>query len=318
MRICSLLPGATEVVAALGLADELVGISHECDYPPEVRRKPVLVRAAIDSERTMGPEIDRRVRETLHKGQSLYALDEDLFGRVRPDLVITQDLCNVCAVTPGQLQQAMGHLPKAPQLLTLNPTRLEDILTDIERIGVATGRATQACTLASTLRTRLESLRNRLAATQERPTVACLEWLDPLYAPGHWVPEMVAWAGGRNLLGAAGSPSQRIVWDEVLAAQPDVLVLMPCGFTAARTVLELERLDIQSNWPGWQTLPAVRHHRVFAVDAVSYFSRPGPRLVEGVAILAALCHPSLYGNAVPPGVQRVTFRNHFRNHRTAS
>lgn len=309
MKICSLLPGATEVVAALGLADDLVGVSHECDYPPEVRRKPVLVHAAIDSERTVSPEIDRQVRETLQNSRPLYTLDQDLFARAQPDLVITQDLCNVCAVTPGQLQQAMGALPKAPQLLTLNPTRLEDILTDVERIGDATGTAPQARTLISTLRTRLESLRDRIAAARERPNVACIEWLDPLYAPGHWVPEMVAWAGGRNVLGEAGQPSKRIPWDAVLAARPDVLVLMPCGFTAARTLKEWQQLDIQAKWPGWQTLPAVQHERVFAVDAVSYFSRPGPRLVEGVAILAALCHPSLFEKALPPGVQRVTFHD---------
>jgi iron complex transport system substrate-binding protein len=310
MRICSLLPGATEVVAALGLADDLVGVSHECDYPPEVRHKPVLVRGAIDAERTTSPEVDRQVRETLQKGQPLYVLDETLFARLRPDLVIVQDLCHVCAVTPGQLQQAIESLPNAPQLLTLNPTGLEDVLVDIERIGDATGRASEGRALASALRGRLQSIGDRVAATRERPKVACLEWLDPLYAPGHWVPEMVAWAGGQNLLGAVGAPSRRIAWQEVLAAQPDLLILMPCGFTAARTVLELERLDIHSHWPGWQTLPAVRNGRVFAVDASSYFSRPGPRLVEGVAILATLCHPSLFGTASRPGTQRVTFRTH--------
>jgi len=305
MKICSLLPGATEVVAALGLADDLVGISHECDYPPDVRHKPVLVRAAIDAERTVSSEIDRQVRETLQNGRPLYQLDEALFSRTQPDLVITQDLCNVCAVTPGQLQRALSQLAKEPRLLTLNPMSLEDILTDVERIGAATGRKSQADALVSQLRARLQTIHERIAAAQERPKVACLEWLDPLYAPGHWVPEMVVWAGGRNLLGRAGVPSEPILWDAVLAAQPDVLILMPCGFSAARTLLELEQTDFQVRRPGWSTLPAVRNGRVFAVDSASYFSRPGPRLVEGVAILAALCHPSIFGHDVPTGARRV-------------
>jgi iron complex transport system substrate-binding protein len=305
MRICSLLPGATEVVAALGLADDLVGISHECDYPPEVQRTPVLVRAAIDAERTVSPEIDRQVRETLHNGRSLYQLDEALFSHIQPDLVITQDLCNVCAVTPGQLRQTLSQLPKEPRLLTLNPMSLEDILTDVERIGAATGRKPQADALVSRLRARLHTIHEQIAAAQERPKVACLEWLDPLYAPGHWVPEMIAWAGGRNMLGRAGAPSEPIPWGAVLAAQPDVLILMPCGFSAARTLQELEQINFQARRPDWSTLPAVRNGRVFAVDSGSYFSRPGPRLVEGVAMLAALCHPSVFGHDVPTGAQRV-------------
>jgi iron complex transport system substrate-binding protein len=305
MRICSLLPGATEVVAALGLADDLVGVSHECDYPPEVRHKPVLVRAAIDAERTLSPEIDRQVRETLRNGHSLYQLDEVLFIRTQPDLVITQDLCNVCAITPGQLQRALGSLLKEPRLLTLNPTSIEDILTDVERIGAATGQEPRARSLVSRLRTRLHTIHERIATVQERPKVACLEWLDPLYGPGHWIPEMVAWAGGRNMLGRAGAPSESILWDAVLAAQPEVLILMPCGFSAARTVQELDQLQCLARRPGWSTLPAVRNGRVFAVDSGSYFSRPGPRLVEGVAMLATLCHPSVFGHDVPAGAQRV-------------
>ncbi|MBM4124438.1 MAG: cobalamin-binding protein [Nitrospira sp.] len=310
MRICSLLPGATEVVAALGLADELVGISHECDYPPEVRRKPVLVRSVIDAERTASRDIDHRVRETLKQGDRLYALDEPLFTRAQPDLVITQDLCQVCAITPHQLHRAIEALPQAPRLLTLNPTTLADILADVERIGSATGREAEAFRLAASLRARLESIRERVASAQAQPTVVCLEWLDPLYAPGHWVPEMVAWAGGRNGLGRAGMPSERMSWQDVLAASPDVLIVMPCGFSTSRAIQELEQLRPASLWPEWESLPAVKNDRVFAVDSNSYFSRPGPRLVEGVALLAALCHPSLFGNTLPPGTARVHSRNH--------
>ncbi|TAJ23739.1 MAG: cobalamin-binding protein [Nitrospirae bacterium] len=308
MRICSLLPGATEVVAALGLADELVGISHECDYPQEIRRKPVLVRAAIDTAQATSREIDRRVRETLENGDRLYALDEPLFSRAQPDLVITQDLCQVCAITPSQLQRAIAALPKEPRLLTLNPTGLNDVLADVERIGGATGREPEARTLAATLRARLQSVRERVA-TAERPTVVCLEWLDPLYAAGHWVPEMVARAGGKDPIGTGSAPSKHIAWEQVLAAAPDVLVMMPCGFSATKALRELDRLAVPSRWPGWATIPAVRNGRVFAVDASSYFSRPGPRLVEGVAMLATLCHPSLFGATLPPGVERMPSGN---------
>lgn len=305
MRICSLLPGATEVVAALGLADDLVGISHECDYPPEVKNTPVMIQAAIDAERSSSPDIDRQVRAALETGRHLYALDADRFARAQPDLVITQDLCHVCAITPDQLQHAIGALPKPPRLLSLNPTTLDQVLTDVERIGEATGRETRARTLAAELRDRLQSIRTRVAQVRERPKVVCLEWLAPLYAAGHWVPEMVAWAGGVDALGVAGAVSTQVTRDQVVAAGPEVLVLMPCGFTLNRTLRELERLPVDFSRPGWQTLPAVRTGRVFAVNASAYFSRPGPRLVDGVAMLAALCHPSVFGGAVPPEVRRV-------------
>lgn len=305
MKICSLLPGATEVVAALGLADDLVGISHECDYPPEVQQKPVMVRAAIDAERFFSPDIDRQVREALEHRRPLYALDEPLFLKAQPDLVITQDLCHVCAVTPSQLQRAIGALSKEPRLLTLNPTSLDHVLTDVERIGAATGRAAEARRLASALRSRLKSIREKVARAPVRPKVVCLEWLAPLFTAGHWVPEMVEWAGGLDALGLAGTPSKEVSWEQVRAADPDVLVLMPCGFSATRTVRELHHIAVTSSWPGWQSLPAVRNGRVFAVDASSYFSRPGPRLVDGVAILASLCHPSVFGEALPSGLQPV-------------
>ncbi len=306
MRICSLLPGATEVVAALGLADDLVGISHECDYPPEVRRKPVLVRAAIDADGTASPEIDQQVRKAVQAGQDLYELDEVLFARVEPDLVIAQDLCHVCAITPSRLQRAIATMRKAPTLLTLNPTTFDQILNDVERIGHATGKEAEAHALTANLRARLEGIRERISHAGDwgagHPTVACLEWLDPLYAAGHWVPEMVSLAGGVDVLGAAGAPSQRVTWEQVRNAAPDVLVLMPCGFSVNRTLREWECL---THHPGWHSLPSVQNGRVFVVDASAYFSRPGPRLVDGVVLLAALCHPAAFGCALPPGVRRV-------------
>lgn len=302
MRICSLLPGATEVVAALGLTDDLVGTSHECDYPPEVRSKPVMVRAAIDAEGASSPEIDRQVRAVLESRQRLYTLDEPGFLRAQPDLVITQALCHVCAITPDQLERAVGALPRAPKLLALNPTSLDDVLADTERIGQAVGREREARDLTAALRRRLDGIRERLKEIPARPRVVCLEWLDPLFAGGHWIPEMVEWAGGLDVLGVAAAPSRLVSWDQVRAAEPEVLVLMPCGFTAARALRELDCVALRS---GWAALPAVRSGSVFTVDSASYFSRPGPRLVDGVDILSALLHPAVFGPELPPGARRV-------------
>lgn len=302
MKICSLLPGATEVVAALGLADHLVGISHECDFPPAIRSTPVMIRAVIDQEQMASPDIDRAVTRAAAEHQSLYTLDDAMFRRAQPDLVITQDLCHVCAVTPSQLHRAIDALPQRPRVLTLNAAGLEDMLIDIERIGEATDTISAARTLTSGLRTRLQDVRTRVAWDPAVPTVVCVEWLDPLYAAGHWVPEMVSWAGGRHLLGSAGAQSERITWEQLVAAAPDVLIIMPCGFSIERTVREMNRL---TSHPDWHRLPAVQQGRVFAVDSGAYFSRPGPRLVDGTEILGALCHPSRFGQTVPAGARRL-------------
>lgn len=302
MRICSLLPGATEVVAALGRAKHLVGISHECDYPPEIRTKPVLVRATVDAERLSSAEIDRHVRANLQAGRPLYELDETLLVRVRPQLVIAQDLCHVCAVTPAQLNRALHALPSTPRVLSLSPSTLDDVLADIERIGDAIGRAHEAAVLVEHLRGRLAAVLLQVAHADTRPRVVCLEWLDPLYVAGHWVPEMVAYAGGVDALGTAGSPSVPVTWEQVLAARPDVLVLMPCGFSIARAKQELDRLTTR---PEWKELPAVKHGRVFLVNAPAYFNRPGPRVIDGIEILASCLYPSLVPNTRAEGVECV-------------
>ncbi len=309
MRVCSLIPGATEVVAALGRADSLVGISHECDFPPEIRNKPVMVRATIETDHSDSLEIDTQVKNTLAKGGDLYRLDEDLFERAQPDIVITQELCQVCAVTPGQLQRALETLPQWPQVLSLNPTHLQGVLTDIERIGAAIGRDTEARAYAASLRARLHALQRQVSSASECPRVLCVEWLNPLYIAGHWIPDMVALAGGQDPLGSPGEPSRPVTWDQVVEAKPDVLVLMPCGFSIERTLHELQSLTRDWNWTA---LPAVRNGRVFAVDASSYFSRPGPRLVEGVAILASIIHPTLCAESPIRGVRVVDL---FHEHR---
>lgn len=301
MRICSLLPGATEVVAALGLSDDLVAISHECDYPPEIRPKPVVIKSAVDPQKTSSPAIDRQVREAIRNGEGLYRIDESLLNSVSPDLIITQSLCDVCAVTPTEVQRALAGLARKPRILSLDPTDLNGMLRDIETIGSATGRDARARRLVQGLQDRIARVQ-RLVQEEPRRRAACIEWLEPLYCAGHWVPEMVHLAGGKDLLASAGAPSVRIAWEQVVVAAPDVLVLMPCGFSIDRTCSES---DLLTSRPGWSDLPAVRNKAVYAVEGAAYFNRSGPRLVDGIELLAALLHPRRFGNRLPEGARRI-------------
>lgn len=289
MRICSLLPSATEVVALLGMSDELVGVSHECDYPPSVRNVPVMVEPMIPPHGLASADIDRQVTQLVASGQRLYRLNHDLLRQARPDLVLSQDLCHVCAVTPDQLHEVFRSMPQQPTLLTLNPGTVHDVIDDVVRIGDAAGRSAEGHRLAAQLRGRLDAVHTRVQTLSHRPRVACIEWLSPLYVAGHWVPEMVQLAGGQDVLAQPGSPSRVVTWDDIIAAAPDVLLVMPCGFSVERTQTELFELMQQ---PGQWPLPPDLAERTFLVDASSYFSRPGPRLIDGIELLAALLHPS--------------------------
>jgi iron complex transport system substrate-binding protein len=289
MRICSLIPGATEVVAALDLADRLVGISHECDFPASVRQVPIMIEPLVGKDGGSGVEIDRQVKELVASGQRLYRLNEDALRRASPDLILTQDLCHVCSVTPDQLTRVIESLQDRPAVLTLSPTTLDDMIHDIERIAEAAGARVKGRALTQELRRRVDHVRARTSRTPSRPRVVCLEWLDPLYVAGHWVPEMVALAGGRDVLGSQDAPSHETTWHAVEAARPDVILVMPCGYSVERTVNELRRAGQTGDvwrraceqWPD-----------VYVVDAASFFSRPGPRLVDGVELLAAILHPT--------------------------
>ena len=289
MRICSLLPSATEVIALLGLSDELVGISHECDYPPSVRSVPVMVEPMIPSHGLASADIDRQVSQLVASGQRLYRLKDNLLQQARPDLVLSQDLCHVCAVTPDQLHDALGSMPRQPTVLTLNPSTVHDVIDDVIRIGDAANRSAEGLRLAAQLRDRLNAIRTRVQSISHRPRVVCIEWLSPLYVAGHWVPELVQLAGGQDVLAQPGSPSRVVTWDEVLDATPDVLIVMPCGFSVERTHTELFQL---MQHPGEWDLSSDLAQRTFLVDASSYFSRPGPRLIDGIELLAAILHPS--------------------------
>ena len=301
MRICSFVPGATEVVAALGLEKHLVGISHECDYPPSLGQVPVLVRPRVHSDRLSSAQIDAQVGTLLSSGTGLYELDEQQLRAARPDLIIAQDLCDVCAITPSDLNHLLERLTPSPRLVTLNPRRLEDVVQDIETLGTALERDDAGRQLAGGLRRRLEAVRTQ-HSSQRRPRVACLEWLSPLYTAGHWVPDMVEAAGGLDVLEAAGSTSRKVDWDRLRQAAPEVIILMPCGFTIERTKAELDTVTEQ---PQWKALTAVQRGAVFLVDALAYFSRPGPRLIDGVEQLAAIFRATGADEPLPPTVERL-------------
>lgn len=285
MKICSLLPSATEILFALGLGDDVAGVSHECDFPPEAKAKPVLIKSRITHTESAAA-IDRQVREFLERGESLYSVDFELLRAIEPDLIVTQDLCHVCAATPDDLGAALAHLERQPRVVTLNPHSVADVCADIRAVGEATGRAEQANQLVAEFERTVVDV-ERSVEGRERPRVLCLEWLDPPYVAGHWVPEMVERAGGADVLGQPGKPSFRVDWEAALATRPDVVLIMPCGYSLAGAEAEFRNLPLPR---GWNDLPAVRDGRVYVVEASGYFSRPGPRLAEGLKILADAIH----------------------------
>ena len=296
MRIVSFLPSATEVACALGLADSIVGITHECDYPPEIKSKPVVVRNVLPIEKMSQGEIDRAVADRMREGKSLYEIDEQLLRELAPDLILTQNLCQVCAPSGNEVSQVIKALPKAPQILWLTPQSINEIFDNVRELGAATGRPAEAEALVNDCLLRLDRLSERTKSITHRPRVFCMEWLDPVYASGHWVPELVKIAGGMDELGRERGESVRISWDEIAAWAPEVLVMMPCGFNLEQTMKQVWSVFGKRNSP-FLDLPAVRNNRVFAVDANSYFARPGPRVVEGAELLAQLIHPELFDHS---------------------
>jgi len=304
VRIVSLLPSATEIVYALGLGDALVGVTHECDYPANTRSKPIVTRSLIDHAGATSEEIDQAVRQLLGDGLSLYALDHAQLAQLAPDLILTQALCEVCAVSFGEVERAVRDVSDefgriAPRVLSLEPNGLDDILATIRLVGAATGSAGAAGALVDSLRGRIERVRAAAASVKRRPRVACIEWLDPIYGPGHWLPELVELAGGQPGLGTAHADSRRIAWGDVIAFAPEAIVVTPCGFDLASTVAEA--LRVLPSRTGWDALPAVRHRRVYAVDGNAYFSRPGPRIVDSLELLAELIHPEIFAGWGPYG-----------------
>ena len=283
MQICSFLPSATETLYALGVGDSLSGVSFECDYPPEVRGKSVVVNTLIHGDLTP-EEIDQAVRNQLATGGSLYFVDLPRLQAIQPDVVITQDLCHVCAISTPDVAKAISELRSHPQIISLAPHTLEQVFQDIETIGAAVGRPSEARTLVAELRRRVEHVRSNIP--QERPPrVLCLEWLSPLFQGGHWVPEMVALAGGDAVLATPGEKSVCLSWQQILEVDPEIIVVMPCGFHLRDAMAQYAATSFPE---GWADVSAVRNGRVYGVDGTAYFSRPGPRLVTGVEILEAI------------------------------
>jgi iron complex transport system substrate-binding protein len=291
MRIASFLPSATEIVYALGLDDRLVAVSHECDYPPIAREKPVVVHSAVDSAALSSGEIDQRVRALLANGESLYAIDERQLRALSPELILTQDLCQVCAPSGNLVTDVLRTLTPAPNVLWLTPRSLDDILENIQMVGVATGCAERAESMIADLRARLTTVAE-CVRNEPRPRVSFIEWVDPIYCAGHWIPEMIEQAGGADALGRARGESTRVEWHDIMRWAPEVLIVAPCGFDVKRSLDDARRLTAL---PGWRELPAVRDGRVYPVDANAYFARPGPRVVDGTELLAHLFHPALVG-----------------------
>jgi len=290
MRIVSLLPSATEIVYALGLGESLVGVTHECDYPPEARAKPAVTASVLD-QRADSALIDRLVAGSVHDHRGIYTLNERLLRDLAPDLILTQELCAVCAVSYAEVQRAARILPGDAPIVSLEPQTLDDILGTVTLVGRLTGRNEAATALVASLHARIAAVAARAAQAARRPQVYCMEWIDPPFRAGHWIPEMVRLAGGVEVLGSEGTPSTRATWPEVAAAAPEVIVVMPCGFDVARTAQELHAVRHR---PEWIELRAVADGRVWITDGSAYFSRPGPRIIDGLEILAHALHPTLF------------------------
>ena len=301
MRVVSLLPAATEIVAALGRLDDLVGVSHECDFPPAVNAKPRVTQCEIHGNALPSAEIDRWVRSELRDSGTLYTMDEPLLRALAPDVILTQRLCDVCAVGYGSVVALAATLPGPPRVVNLEPMRLGDVFQDVLNVGSAIGASDAAARVVGELHARVNAVKRRTAALVRRHAIL-LEWIDPPYRTGHWGPDVVAAAGGADLLGIAGTPAVAASWDAVRAAQPDVLLIACFGFDVARTMQDLPALR---EAPGWSDLPAVRRGEVWVLDGCAYVSRPGPRLADTVELVAQCLHPETFGAPEAPNAVRV-------------
>jgi len=290
VRICSLVPGATEVLFALGAGDNVVGVTHECDWPPEASTRPRVTASELQSGDLSSAEIDEAVAASAREGKPLYAIDEAVWEEIQPDLVVAQELCDVCAISAGAVRRL------DVEVIDYSPSTLDGVLAHIVALGVRVGEEGAADELTGGMRNRLQRVHAALAEVENYPRVFVSEWLEPPYAAGHWVPDMVSAAGGMEVAGIAGEASFRMRWTDVAGLEPDTVVLAPCGFDLDRTLSEVVTLDLSAHLLGTS---ARQESRVFAVDANGYFSRPGPRLVDGVDLLAFLLHPDAYSD---PGI----------------
>lgn len=304
MRIVSLLPSATELAFSLGLGDDVVGVSHECDYPPEARTRATVVHCAIPLDDMTPAEIDSAVSTQLRVGGSIYTIDTELLRVLEPDLILAQDLCEVCAPSGNETERAIAALDRVPKVLTLAPRNLREIQENIRDLGEATGRAEVAQRLIESQRERLARVARALHGASRR-RVFFLEWVDPMFCGGHWMGEMIECAGGHDALARRGGDSVRVSWDQIGTWAPEVLIVAPCGAHLDSAVLQTRELLEQTRW---SEIPAVQAGEVYAVDASSYFARPGPRVFDGIEVLANILHPDRVPERVPGAFLKVTSR----------
>ncbi len=295
-RIVSFLPSATELLYELGLKDRIFGVTHECLYPEEAKAKPRVITSVLNPDVLSSKEIDDKIVELMRNGTDIFLLDEKNLIKAEPDLIISQEICEVCSAYTNQVNKALSILDKKPQVHVLNPTELDGILDSIDELAKKVGREKQGTSLRKSLEKRIDYIKSK--KFEKSPRVLCIEWVEPFFTSGHWVPEMVEIAGGTNLISKKGEKSRRMTLDEVENANPEIIIMMPCGFDTERTISEYKK--ILENNDRWNKLQAVMADNVYAVDANSYFSKPSIRTVTGLEILAKIIHPQMFGEIIVP------------------
>ncbi len=305
-RIVSFLPSATEILYDLGMGDQVLAVTHECNYPSEAKTKPRVIHSVFDPEKMTSQEIDRKVVELMRSGKDIYVLDEQVLKDINPNLIVAQGICEVCSPFTKEINRAVTILGGKPDVLILDPRNLDDILDNVIEVGKKVGKTSQAQTFVHKLRSKIKSIQH--VPKGARPKVLCIEWLDPLFTAGHWVPQMVELAGGINGISATRDQSRRMGLDEVAKFDPDIIILMPCGFDVKRTLQEYEKIIDKEDW---RSLRAVKQGQVYAVNANEYFSKPGPRTITGLEILAKIINPDTFRDLHVPrnSVQKIEFES---------
>lgn len=300
-RIVSFLPSATELLYELGVKDRIFGVTHECLYPEDAKSKPRVITSVLNPDVLGSKEIDDKIVELMRNGQDVFILDEKNLINARPDLIVSQEICEVCSAYTNQVNKALSILDKKPEVHVLNPNDLEGILSSIDELAKKIGKEQQGIILRKSLEKRIEYIKSK--KFEKRPRVLCIEWVEPFFTSGHWVPEMVEIAGGKNLISKKGEKSRRMAFEEVEKANPEIIIMMPCGFDTARTISEYK--NVLENNDMWNKLESVKTNNVYAVDANSYFSKPSIRTITGLEILAKIIHPQMFGEL---GVPKNSFK----------
>ena len=305
-RIVSFLPSATEILYELGVGDKIVGVTHECNYPEQAKSKPRVIHSSFDPDTMTSQEIDNKVIDLMHSGKDIYILDDEILKKANPDLIVAQGLCEVCSPYTKEISRAVSILDNKPEVLILEPRNLEDILQNILDVANKVSKLKEGQSFVDSLKKRITYVQTK--PKKSKPKILCVEWLDPLFTAGHWIPQLVEMAGGINGISSTGDQSRRMEIDETIKFDPDIIILMPCGFDVKRTILEYEKL---ANNIQWKSLTAVQNDKVYAVNANEYFSKPGPRTVTGLEILAKIIHPETFTDLKIPdnAFQKINTKN---------